>query len=586
MASLAAVLRCVGVGVCVLLLAACGGGGGATPGATTSSSSLTAAGSASLGSVAQALARSSCEGLALFRYPSTTITSATLVAPGPLGGAPVGEHCRVSGAMNERKGVNGDYAIGFELRLPLAWNGRFFFQANGGFDGVVWPAVGIPLGGGALANALGMGFAVISSDAGHQEAQNQPGAQHFGLDPQARLDYGHQFIATLTPMARELVRAAYGRAPDRMYIGGCSNGGRQALVAAARYPHLFDGYLVGAPGFNLPKSVVQMLWDTQQLAGAATATRPDGLPDIASAFTPAERRMVAQRIVARCDALDGARDGMVLDVKGCQAVFDPHADLPACAGARDGQCLTQAQKRALAGIYGGARNSAAVQLHAGFPLDRGIAYEEWVGWKFTLNPGAGASAMPYLMTSPPVPVAESELLSYSLKFSMDQDAPRIFAGGGAFEHSAMAYLTPPAATELAGVKARHGKILIAHGTSDPVFSSNDTAAWYEALRDTHGGDASDFARYFPVPGMGHCAGGAATDQFDGIAALVAWVEQERPPEVVLAHARGKGNAGGANADVPADWSPTRTRPLCMHPKVARLKADATDLESAASFACQ
>jgi hypothetical protein len=171
---------------------------------------------------------------------------------------------------------------------------------------------------------------------------------------------------------------------------------------------------------------------------------------------------------------------------------------------------------------------------------------------------------------------------------MDEDAPSIFAsGGGAFAHSAMAYLTPPNPSELSALKARRGKILLAHGTSDPVFSANDTAAWYDALREANGGDASGFARYFPVPGMGHCAGGAATDQIaDSIGALVAWVEQDKAPEVLIAQARGKGNVGGVNADVPGEWSPARTRPLCMYPRVARLMAGATDLESAGSFACQ
>jgi feruloyl esterase len=488
--------------------------------------------------------------------------------------------------MNQRRGHNGDYAIGFEMRLPASWSGRFFFQNNGGFDGVVLPAIGMQLGGGHTSSALAMGFAVISSDAGHSAAQNQPGPAHFGLDPQARLDYGHQYVATLTPMARELVRAAYGRAPDRSYIGGCSNGGRQTLVAAARYPELFDGYLAGSPGVNLPKSVVQMIWDTQQLASAASGTLPSGQPDVMSALTPTERNLVARRVVEKCDAIDGARDGMVLDVKACHAAFDLQADIPTCAQSRDGTCLDAKQKAALARMHAGASNSAGQPLYAPFAFDRGIAYDDWLSWKVHLNPQQGAIAMSYLMTSPPVQVHNEALLATTLAFSMDTDAPRIHASGGAFQASAMQYLTPPNPADLSALRQRRAKVLLTHGTSDPLFSSNDTAAWVEALGRANNGDASDFARYFPVPGMGHCTGGAATDQFNAIAALVDWVEQGKAPDTLLATARGAGNPGGANPMVPGEWSAGRTRPLCPYPKVARLRVGATDLESAVSFACQ
>jgi feruloyl esterase len=164
--------------------------------------------------------------------------------------------------MHKRKTADDKtYAIGFEMRLPRAWNGRFYYQANGGLDGAVVPAQGAT-GGGPLTSALAQGFAVMSSDAGHTGAQTT----RFGFDVQARLDYGYQAVGKLTPMAKALAQAAYGKAPERSYIGGCSNGGRHAMVAAARYPHLYDGYLVGAPGFNLPKAALANLWDVRRNA--------------------------------------------------------------------------------------------------------------------------------------------------------------------------------------------------------------------------------------------------------------------------------------------------------------------------------
>jgi len=172
----------------------------------------------------------------------TTITAANEIAAGTLSiaGKPVGAHCQVLGQMFRRVSpVDGkSYAIGFEMRLPRNWNGRFFYQANGGVDGSVVTATGPVGGGGPLDNALNQGFAVLSSDAGHGAP-----TPFFGIDPQARLDYGYQAVGKLTPMAKSLIQVAYGKAPDRSYIGGCSNGGRHTMVAAARYAEQYDGYL-------------------------------------------------------------------------------------------------------------------------------------------------------------------------------------------------------------------------------------------------------------------------------------------------------------------------------------------------------
>ena len=153
-----------------------------------------------------------CETLAgTYSHPATRLLSASRIAAGELalGGRALPAHCLVRGAMHERKGGDGrDYAIAFEMRLPLAWNGRFYYQGNGGLDGAVVPALGA-LGGGPLTGALAQGFAVISSDAGH----TGPQTPFFGLEAQARLDYGYQAVAKLTPMAKALIAAAYGRGP-------------------------------------------------------------------------------------------------------------------------------------------------------------------------------------------------------------------------------------------------------------------------------------------------------------------------------------------------------------------------------------
>jgi len=506
---------------------------------------------------------------------TVAVGTATMAAPA---------HCLVQGRMNERtSAVDGQrYAIGFEMRLPVAWNGRFFYQANGGLDGVVVPAMGGIGGGAPRSSALEMGFAVISSDAGHAGSLGP----RFGLDPQARLDYGYNAVAQLTPMAKNLIAKAYGRLPDRSYFGGCSNGGRHAMVAAVRSAGEYDGILAGNPGYNLPKAAVAQLYGAQQYASIATARTPAGLADLQSAFTPAELKGVGDRVLARCDALDGLADGIVSDVKSCQARFDLATDVPTCvpgmAATRDGQCLSAPQKNVLARVFAGARNSAGTPIYSSFPFDAGIGGSNWRDWKFNSSQSRDTGAVAFIFSTPPL-ADRAQGLPFALGFDMDRDAPRIQATSGAFAESSLSFMTPPDDANLSGLRNRGGRIMVYHGTSDPVFSSDDTAAWYERVQAANGGDAAAFARYFPVPGMNHCSGGPATDQFDMLSALVDWVEQGRAPDAVTASARGPGSAS-VNAEVPATWSAQRTRPLCPYPRVATYTGG--DTEKAASFACR
>lgn len=517
--------------------------------------------------------------------PGTVYTSATEVPAGTVtvGGVAMNApaHCLVQGRMNERTSPvdNQRYAIGFEMRLPVAWNGRFFYQANGGLDGVVLPALGGVGGGGPRSSALQMGFAVISADAGHAGAMGP----RFGLDPQARLDYGYNAVAQLTPMAKNLIAKAYGRGPDRSYFGGCSNGGRHAMVAAVRSADAYDGILAGDPGFNLPKAAVAQLYGAQQYAAVASAKTPTGQPDLQSAFTTAEMKLVADKVLQRCDALDGLADGIVSNLQACRTKFDIQTAVPTCAaGTRDGMCLSAPQKNALANVFKGARNSAGQPIYSGFPFDAGVSGSNWREWKFASPPTRDAGAVAFIFSTPPL-ADRPQGLPFALGFDMDRDAPRIAATDGVFRESALSFMTPPDAANLGALRDKGGRMIVYHGTSDPVFSSDDTAAWYERVQAANGGDASSFARYFPVPGMNHCAGGPATDQFDMLSALVDWVEQGKAPASVTASARGAGTPV-PNAEVPANWSAQRTRPLCPYPQVATYAGG--DTERASSFTCK
>jgi poly(3-hydroxybutyrate) depolymerase len=542
-------------------------------------------------SPAQPATLQTCDTLtAHFKFEQTMLEGASITAAGAravaaMTGLNLPEHCTVVGKMHQRKGINNqDFAIAFEMRLPGVWNGRFYHQVNGGIDGVVQPALGA-LGGGPLTGALAQGFAVISSDAGHTGRQNP----RFGEDPQARADYGYQAVGSLTPMAKALIAAAYGKAPDRSYIGGCSNGGRHALVAASRYQNEYDGFLVGAPGYRLPNAALQQMWALpawQALSTpGATMTHPfnpsANIPNLHTAFTAQERQTVASAMLSQCDALDGAKDGLIQNTAACQKAFDLNRDVATCTGERNGACLSAAQKQQIAAVHAGGKTSNGTPIYSSFPYDAGIAGSNWAQWKFvesqTRDPAAG-----YIFMTPP------RTISNPFAVNIDEGYSAIYATNASFPESANTQITPPgkfSPENLLPLRQRGAKILLYHGVSDAIFSHDDTVAWWNRVNDSQGGKGADFARYFPVPGMAHCSGGPATDQFDALTPLVNWVERGQAPERITAAARGTGNTAGSNAELPKDWSPNRTRPLCPYPQVATYKGSG-NLEDAASFSCK
>ena len=540
------------------------------------------------------LALNSCEDLAdQFQFDGTVITAAQTVAAGPVAysdsetyQAPA--HCLITGYMNARKGkgvvdgqiVDGaaDYAIGFEMRLPIDWNGRFYYQANGGLDGSVKKAVGRFMGSnGSDASALAKGFAVISSDAGHDRP-----IPTFGVDPEARQNYGYKTVAELTPMAKSLIQTAYGKQPDRSYFGGCSNGGRHTMVAATRYADLYDGFLVGNPGFHLPQAAVDQMYGVQQYASLVpNIDRENVLASLQTAITEQEFGVISKAVVKQCDALDGAADGMVNELEACQDAFDINRDVPTCAGDRDGTCLTQAQKDVVSNIMAGAHNSANEALYVNFPYDAGMGTDNYFGWEYfnglTRDPGAVA----YIFSTPPYLLGNTNIDAYDyvMGFDMDDDAHKIFETNETYTEAGMDFMPPVDPSDMGTLRDRGAKILAVHGSSDPVFSVQDTINWYQDLQEANTNEAGNFARLFLVPGMNHCGSGPATDKFDALDKLVTWVEDGTAPEEITASVRAD------NAELPADWSTTRTRPLCPYPQVAIYNGTGS-VEDAANFTCK
>ena len=523
---------------------------------------------------------SSCTDLATaFRFPNTTVLSASPVAAGALtwAGRAIGAHCLVKGEMYRRASPQDgkSYAIGFEMRLPNAWSGRFFYQANGGIDGTVSTALG---GGGPMpATALEQGFAVISSDAGH----SGPNDASFGIDSQARLDYGYQATAKLTPMAKALIAAAYGKPPDRSYIGGCSNGGRHTFVAMTRMPQEYDGYLAGAPGYRLPLAAIANQFGAKQYATVATDPK-----DLGSAFTAEERATLSAAVLARCDALDGAKDGMIQDTTTCQSTFDLARDVPACGQERDGRCLSAAQKQAIAPIFSGAVDGKGEAFYSSFPFDNGHNSSDSAFWEFLVPLRIDSAATALIWGVPPENPSTFDGRAYALSTPLDAMLKAVAATDGTYRESALSFMSPVQPTQLEALKNRGAKVLVYHGVSDAIFSVNDTTSVVPGLASQERRGRFRLRALLPCARHGPLRGRASTDQFDMLTALVDWVENGRAPDSIIAPHAEPGNAVGANRDVPSNWSPGRSRPLCPYPKVARLKPGATDLESADSFGCE
>jgi len=498
-----------------------------------------------------------CMALATAQLATVTTLSTTYEA----GSKAQPDHCIVRGSAARRTGVDGKpYETRFELRLPTTWSGRFLYQGGGGNDGTVAPAVGRNTGSFPDAG-LQRGFSVVTTDAGHQG-----GTAEFGVDPAARVDHAYAAHERTYTIAIAIQSRYYGRAPDHKYFVGCSGGGRQGMMFAQRYPSYFDGIAVCAPAMSVSSgATIAAAWDTQTYMSAAPVDA-NGQRVLSRAFSDADLALVARGITTACDAADGATDGMVLRPDACR--FDPR--MLQCVGAKDASCLSSDQVAALQRAFGGPRTSSGRALYVGQAWDPGIAAPGWRQWKLgssqtgtpnSANTTLMAGALAYEFVTPPDP----SLAIARFDFDRDPDRMQAFS---------QVYDTYRDAT-LAGFHARGGKLLIFHGTADPIFSALESIDYYQRLTRSNGGSdaTARWARLFLVPGMNHCAGGPATDSFDGLGAIVDWVEKGATPMRI-----------DASASPRTTYFPGRTRPLCAYPAYARYSGSGS-LEDGASFRC-
>ena len=497
-------------------------------------------------------------------------------------------HCELTGVTQERAGVDGQhYAIRFHLRLPLRWNGKFLFEGGGGTEGDLGSAIGAT--GPGAPPAIAQGYAVVSQDSGHDNATNsvssRGGNVAFGFDPEARANYGGASLRLVAETAKAIIHSYYDRLPERSYFVGCSKGGQEGMAFAQRFPDEFDGIVAGAPGFSLPRAAVAEAWDTQAFGSLVEATGaktfdPKLLP---TSFSEAQFRNVREAILAACDADDGVQDGITANFESCTwPRVAKELNRRNCSTSKTDSCLSDAQINVLGRVHGGPKNSGDKSLYSDWPIDAGMGSDGWRIWKIGpatggfpgINVAMGGPALAAIFTTPPTALnADPKVaLDFALSFDFDRDAPKIYAIQTPFKRSAWDDISARS-PHLEGLRAHGGKMIVYQGASDPVFSLNDTLAWYREVEKLDGESSADFVRVFPVPGMAHCGGGPSTDQFDPLGALVDWVEKGSAPDRIIAKA-------GANSP----W-PGRTRPLCPYPRVARYVGSGS-IDDAANFVCR
>ena len=452
--------------------------------------------------------RVACASLVGREFYNVTVTAAHDV---PAGGV-LPAYCQVSG---HEAGTGHD----MEVRLPATWRGGYVQRGGGGFDGAIAPAASAPA-------ALRLGAAQGANNGGHRD----PSGASLLDDPRATERYAHAAILTATRFGKAVTQAYYGAAPAHAYYEGCSNGGRGALNAAAKYGTEFDGVIAMAPTLNMMGIIPAMtrfgalaLPDKQQLASVHAA------------------------VVAKCDALDGAKDGIVSNWQACKV--DPARDLPASIG------LSPPQIEALRTLWSDQRRADGSVSYSGLgfgDLSAGAA----------IYSAFGLGHLRYVVFN------DAKWSPPSAGLDEQRDLPAIRA---VIEDR---YQFSASVSGLAQYLREGRKLLVWHGAEDPIVSHRDTIrTWAEVVSAAGAQTASANSRLYIAPGVAHCGGGDGADSADLLAALMQWVQTGKPPGTLEASKRDA--ATGA----------TRfTRPLCQYPRWPRYDGKG-DVNQAGSFAC-
>src|SRR3954471_2383619 len=474
-------------------------------------------------SSAAASAEDACERLSAANIPNTTITAAQTIAAGTFNGPPapfsgtdlsplyksLPAFCRVTAEAKPTP----DSDIKLEVWLPAAeWNGKLQGIGNGGFAGLIDDM--------QLAMSVKAGYAATATDTGHTGSAIDA-AWAMG-NPEKVVDFGHRGIHDMTRIAKALVQAYYAKAPQRSYFAGCSDGGREALMEAQRYPEDYDGILAGAPANNWTPLLTTAAYDTQALT-----------LDPASFIPPAKIPAIAAAVNAACDELDGVHDGILNDPRQCH--FDP-ATIQ-CKAEDSDKCLTAAQVTALNKLYGATVDSKG---HAVYPGYLPGAEDGQGGWGLWLTGPAPAKSLMAFFGNGFFSGFVYEKADWDYKtFKVDADLK------AANEKTAQALnATDP---DLKAFKARGGKLILYHGWNDPAITALNTVNYYQSVIEKMGQkDVDSFIRLYMAPGVQHCGGGPGADSFGAVgdlkfddpqhsmdASLEQWREKGTAPATII-----------------------------------------------------
>ena len=470
----------------------------------------------------------------------TTITAAAIVPAGEK----LPEYCRVDGHV-----ATPGNSVNFRLGLPAAWNGKFFFEGVGGFGGSI----------GSLNQGLEKGYASASTDTGHQGVATDP--SWAVNNPAKRIDYAYRGTHVTAAAAKALSQAYYGSAPRHAYFDGCSNGGRQALMEAQRFPEDFDGIIAGDPSFGTLGSIRRALTYQTLLSS------PEHF------LSPAKISLLANAVMKSCDALDGLEDGLITDPRAC--TFKPES--LKCAGADGPNCLTSAEIESVNTVHGDLKGPGGRVLPR-FPIgseDGPTGWQSWVTGASTpeRRPDGTIALTGRMPQGYSYGVGYLQYLAWDGEdgtydwrtFNVDRDGAKL---------QPFQDIYSPTNPDLSKLRARGGKLLLYHGWADPALSALVTVAYYDDVVKKAGGrqQSDKFVELFMAPGMHHCQGtGSGPNRFDMLTALDEWIEHgTAPARIVASHA--------TNGVV------DRTRPLCPYPQVAKYNGRGS-IDAAENFTC-
>ena len=508
-------------------------------------------------------AQATCKSLGALALPNTEITLAQLVPAGAFVAPPspiptrtppsfkdVPAFCRIVADI----APTSDSDIKIEVWMPPAgWNGKYRGQGNGGFAGVIdFPAMG---------SAVKRGYATAGTDTGHTTTDAVWALGH----PEKVNDFGYRGIHEMTAKAKAFINAFYGSHAQHSYFASCSDGGREALMEAQRFPEDYDGILAGAPANYWTRLLLGAMWDVQ-------ATTADPASYIPASKIPA----LSAAVLAACDTQDGLRDGLVNDPRQCQ--FDPTTML--CKDADSDSCLTAPQITALKKIYAGPHDSAGHKLFPGYLPGGEMGPGGWPIWITGEGPGRsliGFFSIGYFSNM------VYEKSNWDFKTFDVAPALKLAEAKTAVALNA----TNP---NLKPFMDRGGKLIMYHGWSDAAIPATNSIDYYNSVTAKLGEKRTEaFVWLFLAPGMQHCVGGPGPSSFgqfgdsliddpdhNAFSALEHWVEKNDAPSRIIA------------TKYEDDGNPSKgvkmTRPLCPYPQIAKYKGSG-DTNDAANFVC-